>query len=345
MVRNSLLFILSTLVSLAFAELILVLRDDYPENQRGGFYNHWAHVPSTHFYRFKGHDTVVANCPEFKFKKPTNNLGFVDREVPERFENGTLVVFGDSFTEGAGAPFGQSWPHQLAKTLKDSACVVNEVYNFGVAGSDPYYNLKIFEHFVLHRNPNVVMLCINQSDIYEVGIRGNEARFLPDGSVKYKGPPRGYWLFKRSILFRLFCKKGLKMDDQMRTPDQVILDEQMAIKDLSRCIQTFKKLCYRNNIRFLLVAHPFPARHMASSIEHEGLKRLLDEVDVEKIDLFHGLTKAFALKGSDQFYWPLDGHYNRFGYGLMAKEIYDQCWPELCDTSRFVAEGGSQNPL
>jgi len=96
-----------------------------------------------------------------------------------------ILAIGDSFTEGQGAPFDQTWLSVLGRNLNRP----ESTHQFtmmvgGVAASDPFYAYRILVDKLLAYQPDLVMMAVHRNDVIDAIIRGGEERFLPNGRVK-----------------------------------------------------------------------------------------------------------------------------------------------------------------
>lgn len=333
MKHNVFLVFGSSVVTLFLAEFFLILMGiEQPfsvSNERFSFYDHFTNIPATHYYSFDADIRFDDTCREFSYPKHTNNLGFVDDDVPDSFPVGTCITFGDSFTEGAGAPQRKSWPHQLEEML-DTVCQ-RTLFNFGIAGCDPVFSLKYFEDILLPRNPSLVLLCINETDIGEIAIRGDKSRFLKNGKVSYRTPHELYWLFRRSRLARLIFKRLLGYDDRMWSSERAAKEELWAANILAETINEFNQLCKENEIEFAVIFHPFPSRNIPETVYSTQLGAVAQGLEnVTFIDLFGPLHKRLTQDIVDSYYWTGDGHFNEKGYTVMTEEIFDFFMGQFC---------------
>ncbi|MBX7246950.1 MAG: hypothetical protein K1X53_15745 [Candidatus Sumerlaeaceae bacterium] len=112
-----------------------------------------------------------------------------------------VVAFGDSLTQGVGAPEGLGYPGQLAQIIG------REVINRGVRGETTRDGLARLERDILPLNPGIVLLCFGGNDL----IRGRSiAETIGDieeliGQLQRAGAMvvllglRGSWLYKLDL--------------------------------------------------------------------------------------------------------------------------------------------------
>jgi len=83
-----------------------------------------------------------------RYRVHTNSLGFKDataREVPLESERRRVIVIGDSFTEGLGFPFEQTFAGLLAEALAERQI---EVLNAGVTSYSPTIYARKIQHLI-----------------------------------------------------------------------------------------------------------------------------------------------------------------------------------------------------
>lgn len=74
-----------------------------------------------------------------------------------------IVAIGDSYTEGSGVQFDETWPKVLEKLLNASGHRI-EVLNLGDGGSPPARYAEILAKVGMALEPRYVIVCLNSSD-------------------------------------------------------------------------------------------------------------------------------------------------------------------------------------
>ena len=75
--------------------------------------------------------------------------------------SGPIVAFGDSLTEGVGAPSGRAYPDQL------SALIDRPIVNRGIRGETVGDALRRFDRDVLDLTPSIVLICLGGNDLLQ----------------------------------------------------------------------------------------------------------------------------------------------------------------------------------
>jgi lysophospholipase L1-like esterase len=141
------------------------------------------------------HHTLAANFEgydewgDFRHKLTTNNLGFKDavvRDVPLTPSTRRIVLIGDSFTEGVGMAFADSFAGMLHGAGQASAAKI-ELLNAGVSGYSPTLYYQKIKHLL------------------DKGLRFDELVVLPDMSDVADEAAR-YFCIDDDPTYRGFCE-------------------------------------------------------------------------------------------------------------------------------------------
>ncbi len=127
----------------------------------------------------------------------TNSLGLVDaapRVVDPKGGGCRLLLMGDSFTEGVGNPWADTFAGRLSTALAPRGV---EVLNAGVVSYAPTVHLRKLRHLLDDRGLRVdhVLLFLDLSDIadewevYDLDAQGNVTARVPDWLMRRQGQP------------------------------------------------------------------------------------------------------------------------------------------------------------
>lgn len=256
---------------------------------------------------------------EFTYYRNTNSLGLSE----ERSDIDTSKIFsialGDSFTEGIGAPADSTWARLLEQQLMKDCPI--QTYNAGIAGSDVFFMIKLYEQRLKKLDPEVVFLCLNYSDISEFIYRGGSERFGADGNTYYPNGPEWEVYYQHSHVVRFIVHFILNYDFTLRKKDELKNRLPEILEKLAEQINWLEK----NTKNLILVIHPYPYykdKNVPFHGDFPDIKQFLSK-DLKVIDLYPDFDKYFEEFGSKQFYWPKDGHFNSKGYLLMSKFLYN----------------------
>lgn len=308
----------------------------YLERNEGRSYElQYHHTSPQRYHVFSPNASYTHPRQEFAFPRTTNSLGLADRELPLEKVAGEyrIIAFGDSYTEGVGAAFEESWPAVATRRIaaKMPGRVVTAL-NAGISGSDPWYSFVLFSDKLAPYRPDLVLLAINASDVNDVIIRGGSERFQPDGSVRPRPAPPWEWLYGTSYLVRhvihdlagynsLFVRTSVWPEERRR-----------AAAHLKDAVQAFARLSDGAGMRFVVVFHP--DRQEAARQRYERAFAALTE-DVKRlphlqvVDVLDRWRAKGVLPGKDpsELFWPIDGHNTAKGYAAFGEVVAEAISP------------------
>lgn len=267
------------------------------------------------------------DLPEFQYEVKTNSLGFRDIERAADKPPGVfrIIAVGDSFTEGWGARFEQTWVNRLdARLNKQLQPRQIEVMSAGSAGSDPFYGYRVLTDKLLDYHPDWVLLVVNHSDITDILVRGGSERFQPDGTVRGLASPEIPWGYVSSQFVRFILFEGFDYTHSLvKRPQRNRMAEE-ALGKLEQLLLEYQALAQAQGFRFTLVVHPY-AKELERD-EYQSLSALIEFAQQHHIDLIDAkfyLHEKLAAQGGkiDEIYWPDDKHLTALGYQYFAEAI------------------------
>lgn len=260
---------------------------------------------------------------EFLYVYDVNADGVRDVEHALAPEPGRarVVVLGDSYAEGVGADRHEAWPARMGELLEHSGTPV-EVFNAGVAGSDPCFEVQLLRQRFLRYRPDLVVVALNQSDLDDVTWWGGMERFHDDGTTRGRPRPRGLGAYRHSHLARWFLHTVAGLDRRTFTydlPARVAWDAQLAIVE---SLQVLADLGERHGFDLLVLVHPVPRMLDRQQLGFfQAFFDTLHERGIEVRDLSQPLIDALAGMRYEEFAWPVDSHFNARGYAVMAELV------------------------
>ena len=330
--------IVTTSVLLVGLELVLRFGlgtyTTYLEKNLGGAYRPmYHHTSPTWFQVFQPNTEFSYSRPEFTYARKINSLGLAERELPS--EKGPneyrIIALGDSYTEGVGAAYDESWIKVVERRLTSQTAGRTVVaFNAGISGSDPWHEYMLLKEKLLVYKPDLVIVAINATDVSDMMIRGGRERFQADGTTRISNPPPSWeWLYGISYLFRHVVHDVLHYNYMLIRESALEADRQKAIGHLVEAARAFAALGHERGFRVLIVLHP--DRREATQEKYESafakvvdtLKRLpeLDVVDV--LDRWKS-TGVLGRDGASSLYWSLDGHNTSKGYAAFGETVADR---------------------
>lgn len=342
-------------VFVSAAEMILRSNCSYctwMEENSGRYSSPYA-IKEDSWYRLRPANLIDSyQQPEFDYELRTNSLGLRDIEHP--LEKGVdeirLLAIGDSFTEGQGAPFDDTWLSVLGRNLNRTGGEGRyTVIAGGVAGSDPFYEYRLLMDTLLAYQPDIVMLALNASDINDTILRGGNERFLPGNRVRgISDAPSGVlvWLYEHSHFSRFILFETVDFTHLLMTKSERARRAVDARKKVESLIIELDTQLTERGIKFILVVMP-----TSKETEHDqyddvtDLQALLDTVNaggVFTIDTKPYLVKKMQEDGitRDDLYWPMDYHFTPLGYRIAGKAVHQG----LCRSEALLVEGCDSKP-
>lgn len=275
---------------------------------------------------------------EYNYLRHHNNFGFSDADFfPKKDSEILIQTYGDSYTEGDGAPFDSSYPALLRTLLRNYDNII--IQNFGICGSDPAFYWKQLQDIGLSLRPDAAVITYDTGDFTtDFLTRGGLERFKGD-HWEATAPPSWEWLYASSYLFRLIAVSVFHISDK-----DFFFTSQAKIQRLKelepRWNETFLKiadLARKNNIQVLLVKKPGRGEVELNRYDYDFtfFEKIADTIpEFRRIDLltYYRDSAHVSKENSKIYYWEKDGHHNSNGYALMARGIYaglKKYYPEL----------------
>lgn len=268
---------------------------------------------------------------EFTHSREVNSLGLTQKNMEEEKADSLyrILAIGDSFTEGMGAGYDSSWPRLLEDMLNHCSTGSYQVYNAGVAGSDPVFGYMLYKEKLLGYKADMVLLCINNSDIFDIIVHKGLERYGPDSSVTYNEAPWWEPIYKSSMVLRLFMKGVLGYNHLMLSPSGQAEKNAEATEKLIRVLELWGQLCHDNNCRFAVAMHPMEYEMLTHkyAMASEKLSRYLQAQDgFPYIDMLKEMHKRADINENNirEWYWEIDRHFKPKGYRLFARSLTEE---------------------
>jgi hypothetical protein len=317
-------FIFYAVAILFVLELSIRLSGFYktqPEKNNGIFINPYKPQHSGLYYHHTPNTTVNVSVQEFFYTHQYNSLGHRDTNDAKKID---IIILGDSFAEGMGAPKDSSLASLLALKSKQS------VYNAGIMGSDIFYNFIDFKDRLVNFNPCKILYVINYSDIYDVLLRGGTERFQKDGSVVYSKEPWYLFVYENSHLFRAFIHLVLRYDFMFNSPSERNINIEKTLRKMADLLIQSQSFCNERGIEMYVFIHPIPQEY------YKNLDRRVNFKDIDKLEQLLGSSRINCVNLRHNFEqvlrtpeawksisWPIDGHFNSTGYSLYADILHN----------------------
>ena len=311
------------------------------------------------YYRVENeifHHTLAANITNAKaqwgpilgYEVNTNSLGFKDsqpRKIPFEKTNHRILLIGDSFTEGIGYAYNDTFAGIIEKKLKDKSI---DVFNAAVSSYSPIIYFRKTQYLIekgFEFDHLVVFI-----DISDIEDEAKNYFINKDGNVISKRADRLSFKFKRfvtentiilsniRILIRKLKNKAKinnqpKFDDVINVPrslwtinDDIYNDfGKKGLESASKHMTMLADLLKENNIKLSVAVYPWPDQIWHKDLDSKQVvfwKKWSKEHNANFINLFPKFINATEpRKIIDDYYIFGDYHWNSEGHKLIAESV------------------------
>ena len=319
------------------AEVFLRITGNYQvfsEMNGQPFYSEYGQVRKGWYHTRQPNDTFIPAGIDFHYQYITNHWGFRDKDYdtvksPKVFR---ILVSGDSFAEGEGAPYDSTWPRILEKYLNEKG-VNAEVIDAGVAGSDVLYDYVHYRELLKQLHPDLIIAALNSSDYNDCLTRGGMERFESDGNTHLKPKPWYMFFYVHSRFVRALFHKigGFQNTGLFVSYKDYVKSTYTSYALCADAFARYKEEAKNNNAGFVAVIHTtptdvkFPQIPMIKTNTNglNNLAVLLAENGIRCFNLSGALFKQFSPMSMQQLSYPHDLHYTPKAYAYMGKIIGD----------------------
>lgn len=314
----------------------------YSEQISGYYFNYYGQTERNHYHNFQLNDTIIYDEPEMYIKYPSNSFGLREKEIATKKDTNVyrILTIGDSFTEGHGATYEETWPRFLENMLNERNISCNyEVINAGNRGSDIFFMHRFLQdHLIEAYDPDLVLIMLNSSDLGDIVYRGGESRFLEDGTAKFRSAPWFEPMFHFSHIFRAYVGERYKMDENLLTQEQINSEYKNAANLFVQEIISTKETLTRLDINSTVMYHPYPNTFKYFTDYNtyiEGMAPNDDYYNRESVILdpvFQEVTVSLVQPSFEKMVdlplksiaWPINGHFNGAGYKILSEIAYEE---------------------
>jgi hypothetical protein len=303
-------------------------------------------IPNYYYdHDLKSNKKHYGNWGEIRYTFFTNSLGFKDsaiRKVDLQNDKYRIIFLGDSFTEGVGYSYDQTFVGIFAKFLGNEKY---EVLNAGVVSYYPklyYLKLKyLLEDIGLKVNEVIIFIDIsdiqdefanqNKRPYYTYYIRWLRAFFRQNSFSFYQ-----YIELKSSLghsynkaMVKLGLRKEKIVDRDLWTLDQKTFDS-WGRKGLKLCDQSMEKLyqlCLKHHLKLTIAVYPWSRQILNRDlypIQVTHWRNFAKKRNIGFINYFpHFIDKEDVNLMISQNFIPSDDHWNETGHKLVANILID----------------------
>ena len=276
-----------------------------------------------HLYVWDKNDSIYSQQTEFAYSYQTNAYGLVDQHLIDTCNTENSIIYlGDSFTFGVGADQDSSIPVILENLLTQT------IINAGIPGSDPYFELALFDSIYRPKGFQKAIVMVNFSDLYDYILRGNAGRFKANNKVAYRQAPWIEPIYQYSFIVRAFLHGVLQYDYSLKPPKEI---QQLKLEGIQAYAELLAQFSEEQDLVVILQPYPKQFRENNTILKEvlnytyiDKLDSLLQEKGVQTINLKSPISQHLNASTYLTFSWDLDGHYNAKGYELLANIIANE---------------------
>ena len=331
-IRNSQVLLMLMLVFEFFLAFIFKINNNYFENERGIYLSEYKHTEQINLLHFLGRKKAKIAwesgytpfserqhySQDFNYSIHMNQLGL--RGILPPAEKDTdeyrITVLGDSFIEGFGVQNDSlTFPEILHRHLYNSKKKIS-VINAGICGSNPYYEIRLYNKLLHDYNNDLIILQMNLSDLQDIEYTYNQGK-MPLSEYFYASS-HIFRIIYSDILGNNFIAENCNRHTEVR--------RRKILQLLTQQLKNFRKSLSEENCSLFLVYQPIIeeiyikdknntiTNDLALALEMSGIP--LINLKTEYQDIFKGNFREI-----EQFYWKKDKHHNTKGYELMAVTV------------------------
>ena len=331
----------SVCFTLLLLEIVLLATgtgDTYMEKIKFGYASRYNAAYEKYYRTHEPYEKFYIIRPEFNYVRQCNSLGFSDMEWrKEKSKNEKRVLLcGDSFTEGVGAPYDSCYVSLLSKLLltKDTGCYF---MNAGISGDDPCVNFVNYRDRLVSYHPDIIIQTLSSNDINtDMAAKGGLERFQKNETIKLPPPPWWEPIYALSYVSRTFLTALGYNELLLKTPFP--REEVNKLDQLTTALfLIYAKEAKRNGAKLLVVLQPNQSEIYKKQYDYNLDKIITNLHTIDNVyvfDLLPFYLKEFGKSKDDirNYYWKQDGHHNSKGYVVMAKGVYSglqKFYPEI----------------
>lgn len=280
----------------------------------------------------------------------TNSMGFKDdstRLIPKTTDKYRILFMGDSFTEGIGLPYEQTFVGLIDRQLEDSV----DVLNAGVASYSPKLYLSKIKYLIEEKKLDFdeVALFIDISDMQD------EIVYSGWGTKVYFGDALEKLALDNSVIARIIEKRGwIKNIRSMLglnpilpknvdvygfqrdynsergrwTYDANVYDGKWGAMGVALALSNLSELhslLVRNNIKLSITVYPWPEQIIKGDLNSRQVKIWGEFCKERGIPFLNLFPKFFSLSPKpsntiSEYFIKGDNHWNKSGHAVVAQQ-------------------------
>ncbi len=313
-----------------FAELFLSISPrvkNYSETRSNQYQSLFGYSSNDSLHiNYKPNAVHYLKSPEFSYQRITNSHRFSDAEFYRDPSKILIQTYGDSFTEGDGAPADSSYPAILRTLLGDGFTV----QNYGICGNDPGFYVTQFCKVGSAFKPDVIVLCYGTGDfVVDVMSRGGLERFVEGGWQTRKGP---WWevFYAMSHVSRLFFHAaGIHYNHFFMTKTEKERQLKALEPKWNEMFVEIARLAEQHNTKVLLFKKPERSEIDLNQYDYDMSffdSLVVNYPEFHHVDLLPAYRERVQIGNGGttaDYYWLKDRHHSPRGYAVMAQLVED----------------------
>ncbi len=303
--------------------------DTYMELIKYGYVSRYGANTEKYYRLFRPEETFTTTRPEFEYTRKCNSLGIPDKEWPVAKKNGEkrILILGDSFTEGVGAPADSSYP-AILRSIYNTVDTNITIMNAGIAGNDPCVSFVTYRDILRKYHPDIVVQSLSSNDMdTDLATKGGLERFQQDSTVKFRDAPWWEPVYALSYVSRVFFHAAGYNQLLIKTPFSSNEKKQLDIKAID-LFKQYSKLISQEGAKLIVVLQPDESTVDDQRYSYD-MSYITKEISTMKATEVHDMlpfyTAYFKTKNISHkdYYWQQDHHHNSRGYTVMALAVKD----------------------
>ncbi len=323
-----------TLVSFEILLRLFHINTTWSEKTGHAYVSGYNQNHPTWFYSWKPNAEFDFDQKDFKYHYKTNSLGIRERDTfytdSAAFR---ILCMGDSYTEGFGAPYDSSYPKALELKL-NSQGFHNQVYNAGIAASDPFYSYILLKEKLLAARPQYLFITFNSSDITDFIYRGGLERFKTDGTVKGKKSPWFEPLYAKSYVCRFIVNQIFRKIDKnlfLTRNEFRNIACPAAVSQTAQIFDSINQLGKQQGFNLLVIIQPIALEVVNKNKANDFLRTVflnmedsLNARQIKTINMWDVLSGKINKTNMAELSYRDDCHFTPSGYHLFAEELLNK---------------------
>ncbi len=270
-------------------------------------------------YTGRPNNKHVLKTIEYSYQNNHNELGLREKPLRSFASTNNILLLGDSYTEGVGAPADSTIEASLEYFLNQQQ-LNYKVINGGVSGSDIVFAYQLLRYLQPVLRPKVVILNLNYSDISDIAIRGGDERFVGNNKLNYRKGMIWEYPYSFSFIFRVIVRSFFHLNPYDLTDE----DYQYAKKIILDKTDDYIRYCNSKGIQFVLVFSPGPSELYNNYFSYNGAKEAFEQKNGYYIIYMDGFIREELSVNKiplDSFYYRIDLHMRPKGNWFWGKTV------------------------